>query len=136
MWPAAAFALAAGALFALQAAALGNAGTRSVTSVLLGATAGVVFIASATSVRKPPPHTEFIQSWRTAVPGGLAIFVGDLSYLYAPNRGPLTTVSVIAQLHPLCTALLASLLLAARMNRWQVLALVLAASGAALIGLA
>jgi drug/metabolite transporter (DMT)-like permease len=128
-------AIAAGCLFAAQAAALVRAGTGSSALVLVGTCMGAVGLLALTLRAQPIPKGELKGAARAGVVGGTAIFGGDAMYLYALSYGAPVVVSVIAQLHPIVTATLATLLLRERPARSQIAGLVLAVTGVALIGL-
>jgi drug/metabolite transporter (DMT)-like permease len=130
------YALLAGGFFAAQALALVRAGTDASPVVLVGAGCGVVVILLLTAIVKPIPRRSFLDAAPFASLGGLAIFVGDLSYLYALHRGAPALATVVAQLHPLLTALLAGIILRDHLRRLQVIGVLLAISGVTLIGYA
>jgi len=128
-------ALSAGLLFSLQSVALDRAGVDASSLVLIGTGFGVLMVLAATvTVRRIP----LIQFQRAAVGssiGGLLIFGGDAGYLYALARGVPVSATVIAQLHPLVTALLAGFLLRERVSHRQLAGMALALSAVTIIGM-
>ena len=123
------FSGAAGLAFAGQALALVRAGTASSSLVVVGTGLGVLVFLGGTAALRPIPLAAFRSARRGALPGGFAIFLGDVLYLYALKGSVPVTVSVIAQMHPLVTALLAFALLTERLRRAQVAAILLACVG-------
>lgn len=131
--PAILFSVGAGLAFSVQALALVQAGTRSSALVLTGTGAGVLVLLGATTALRPIPQSAFKAARAAAVPAGLAIFAGDVSYLYALKNNVPVIASVIAQMHPLVTALLAFALLRERLKPAQSVALFCACAGVAII---
>ncbi len=129
-----AYAATAGVLFAGQALALVNAGTTSSSLVLVGTGLGVVTLLGITAIIRPIARRSYRLALGPAAGGGMIIFFGDLSYLYALHRGAPATSSVIAQLHPLLTAILAAVVLRERLRNPQIVGLFLSVGGVALIG--
>ena len=127
------YAIIAGAFFALQALALVNAGTESSALVLVGAGSGVVLLLLMTTAFKPVSRTLLVQAAPHACVGGFMLFLGDLCYLFALHRGAPAGATVVAQLHPLLTAVLALVVLRERLERSQLAGVLLALCGIIII---
>lgn len=129
-----AHAILAGGLFAVQALVLLKAGTSASSLVLIGTGLGVVGLLCLTLRLHPLPDGQLAAAGRHACVGGVAIFVGDAVYLYALQGAAPVISTVVAQMHPMVTAVLATCLLRERPTLVQAAGLLLAICGVTLIG--
>lgn len=70
---------------------------------------------------------------RLAVFGGVALGVADATLTTALQRGPLTIASVLGNLYPLVTIVLAVVVLRERVHRWHAAGIALALAGVTMI---
>ena len=125
-------AVGAGMGFALFFVALANAGDDAGLWPLLAARVSIVVAAVGglvtRSALRPAPG-----AWGRIVVVGLLDMTSNLLYVLATRRGLLSLVAVLVSLYPASTVLLARVVLGERMTGRQVVGLVAAGAGVALI---
>ncbi|MEA2713897.1 MAG: hypothetical protein QOK27_1858 [Gemmatimonadales bacterium] len=75
---------------------------------------GAVAVAGARSIRMPAPVVAL------AIGGGIMDMVANALYMLAARQGPLSLVVTLSSLYPASTVLLARVVLAERLNAWQI----------------
>lgn len=126
-------ALSAGVAFGVVFILLGTTHAASgMWPVLTARIASVVIVSSSLLVARrpvrPAPGT-----LPTIVAAGILDVGANALYVLASRRGLLSLVAVLSSLYPAATIILARLVLAERMNRKQLLGIVLALTGVTLI---
>ncbi|ADI13478.1 DMT family transporter [Truepera radiovictrix] len=126
----------AGVGYGLFFIGLDQTGTGNPLWPQLAAVAGsLVVLGLAALVVRPPLRTGFAQ-WPLLVAIGVIQATGFVTFILATQTGLLSIVAVLAALSPLPTMILARLVLAQRLTRIQLLGVVMALVGIALVTVA
>jgi drug/metabolite transporter (DMT)-like permease len=128
-------ALAAAALLGMMVVALDAGGDRDpVWTVFMVRVSSVSVLWTVVAVRRPSLARERIQL-STVAAAGVLDNVANLLFVLASARGLLSLVAVLGSLYPVVTVLLARVVLHERLARWQLIGVVAALTGVALISL-
>lgn len=119
--------------FGLQALVLDRAADHSPSLVIAGARVAVVVLLLVSLTFRPTKLSVDFSSLIPAGIAGAAILLGDIAYLSALHRGSLTIVGVLAGTNPAVTIVLAAWIMRERLTRLQLLGVVFALSGSAML---